>query len=115
MEKIVDKFQIKEPIYIIDKNEIVYKSKIIIYLNIVDRYKHKTLLEFIFLFNIFCIFLDMLNYIIKLIKVSNNNFIIRILTNNKNIRIISLIHSILLLILCFITFIKLKIKTTLFY
>ena len=58
----------------------------------------------------------MIYYICNLFKLNENknpNFLLKLFYNN--IKIFSFIHSILLLILCFMSFIKLKIKTTLFY
>ena len=83
---------------------------------IVDRFKHKTILELIFIFIFICIFFDMIYYVCILFKLNGNknqNFILKLFCNN--IKIFSFIHSILLLILCYMSFIKLKIKTTLFY
>ena len=76
-----------------------------------DRFKHKALLSFFF---IFIAITNLLELTYNILKYYDEDLILKKKIKDK-LKWVSLFHTFFLLILSWMTFVKMKIKTTVFY
>ncbi len=91
---------------------ILFIEVIFIFINFIeDRFKHKTLLSFFF---IFIAITNLLELTYNILKYYDEDLVLKKKIKDK-LKWVSLFHTFLLLILSWMTFVKMKIKTTIFY
>ena len=91
---------------------ILFIGVIFIFINFIeDRFKHKTLLSFFF---IFIAITNLLELTYNILKYYDEDLVLKKKIKDK-LKWVSLFHTLLLLILSWMAFVKMKIKTTVFY